>query len=158
MSETRGLNRLKPWIPAFLVAVLISAFSTHYFSDSQTGRVVLPILHKLFPWASSRSLDLMHKGIRKLAHVTEFAVFSAAVFHGVQAGRSGWRITWALLTLGIASAYASLDELHQLLVPLRHASPRDVLIDTFGALLAQVFVWWNATRKTFFGWTRDSSG
>lgn len=130
-----------------LVAVLISIFSTHFFADEQTGRVLLPVLHWLFPLAKTRTLHLMHVGIRKLAHVTEFGVFSAAVFHGIRRGRAGWRISWALATLVIAATYASLDELHQVFVPLRHATPRDVVIDTFGALLAQALVWWYATRK-----------
>ena len=138
---------MKLWIPAILVAILISTFSTHYFSDQQTGRVILPVLHWLFPWATRRMLYLMHMGIRKLAHVTEFAIFSATVFRGIRGGRTGWHISWAVITLLIAAAYASLDELHQVFVPLRHASPRDVAIDAFGALLAQLFVWWYATRK-----------
>lgn len=148
MSEPSSeLTQLRPWIPALLVAILISIFSTRFFTDEQTGRVLLPVLHWLFPWATRRTLHLMHVGIRKLAHVTEFGLFSAAVFHGVRAGRTGWRISWALITLVIAAVYAGLDELHQVFVPLRHATPRDVVIDTFGALLAQAFVWWYATRK-----------
>ena len=138
---------IRYWIPAFLIAILISTLSTHYFSDQQTGRIIFPALHWLFPWAAVRTLHLMHLGIRKLAHVTEFAVFSATVFHGVRAGRTGWRIDWALITLLIAGAYACLDEVHQLFVPLRHAAPRDVAIDAFGAVLSQVLVWGYAKSK-----------
>lgn len=144
------------WIPAFLVAILISIFSTHYFTDEQTARVILPILHWLFPWAKHSTLYLMHAGIRKLAHVTEFGVFSATLFRGVRAGRTGWRPSWALITLLIAGAYASLDELHQLFVPFRHATSRDVAIDTFGALLAQVIVWWYAAGKWPFAVSRKN--
>ena len=82
-------------------------------------------------------LRLMHFGIRKLAHVTEFGLFSITVFHGIRAGRSGWSFKWALATLLIAVAYASLDEWHQSFVPLREPRVRDVAIDAFGALLAQ---------------------
>lgn len=135
------------WIPALIVGLLISSFSTHYFSDQQTGRMILPALHWLFPWASQHQLRLMHAAIRKLAHFTEFGVFSFTVFHGIRAGRAGWRVSWALTAVLIAAGYASIDELHQLFVPLRHASPRDVAIDTTGALLAQVSVWWYAKSK-----------
>ena len=83
----------------------------------------------------------MHVAIRKAAHVTEFAAFSIAVFYGVRAERYGWRLSWAVITLIIAVSYAGLDEWHQSFVPLRDARVRDVLIDSFGALLAQVFVW-----------------
>jgi len=134
-------SRLKYWIPALCVAALISAFSTHYFSGEQTARISIPVLHWLFPFANSHTLHLMHVGIRKLAHVTEFGVLSVSVFHGVRAERHGWKIQWAVITLVIAVSYAGLDEWHQSFVPLREARFRDVLIDSIGALLAQVFVW-----------------
>lgn len=134
-------NRLKYWIPAFCVAVLISLFSTHYFSSAETSRILIPFLHWIFPAASPHTLNRMHTAIRKLAHVTEFGVFSSAVFHGVRGERRGWRWQWALSTLLIALSYAGLDEWHQSFVPLREARVRDVLIDSIGALLAQLFVW-----------------
>jgi VanZ family protein len=135
------MARLKYWLPAIAVAIVISLFSTHYFSAEKTGRVILPILHLLFPTANAHMLRLMHFGIRKLAHITEFGVFSVAIFHGIRGPRSGWQLNWAIITLLIAAGYAGLDEWHQSFVPLREPSVRDVLIDTTGALLAQVLVW-----------------
>lgn len=134
-------QRFKYWIPAIFVAVLISLFSTHYFSGEQTARVIIPILRWIFPSATAHMLHLMHVGIRKLAHITEFGVFSISVFHGVRAERSGWKLQWAIITLLVAVSYAGLDEWHQSFVPMREAKVRDVLIDSTGALLAQVFVW-----------------
>ncbi len=133
--------RLKYWLPAICVAILISLFSTRYFSGEQTARVILPLLRWLFPSASHRLLHLMHFVIRKAAHVTEFAAFSIAVFHGVRGARRGWRREWAVITLLIAAGYAGLDEWHQSFVPLREARFHDVLIDSAGALFAQVLVW-----------------
>lgn len=133
--------RLKYWLPAICIAILISLFSTHFFSSEQTGRVIFPILRWLFPSASRHMLHLMHIGIRKAAHITEFAIFSIAVFHGVRAERYGWRLEWAVITLLIAVGYAGLDEWHQSFVPLREARFRDVLIDSTGALMAQAIVW-----------------
>ena len=133
--------RLNYWIPAICVAIVISVFSSHYFSGDETARVIIPILHRIFPFATDRELRWMHIGIRKLAHVTEFGIFSIAVFHGVRAGSSGWNLRWAIITLVIAVSYAGLDEWHQSFVPLREPRVRDVLIDTAGALLAQALVW-----------------
>src|SRR5580658_5016799 len=126
--------RFKYWIPAICVAIVISVFSTHYFSGQQTARVIIPILRWLFPSASRHTLHLLHFGIRKAAHITEFAIFSITVFHGVRAQRQGWQLNWAVITLLIAVVYAGLDEWHQSFVPLREPSVRDVLIDTTGAL------------------------
>jgi len=89
-------------------------------------------------------LRLMHVGIRKMAHVGEFGLFSITVFHGIRGGRFGWRFNWALATLLIAVAYAGLDEWHQSFVPLREARVRDVVIDALGAVLAQTLVWFYA--------------
>jgi hypothetical protein len=143
-------SRFQYWLPAICFAILISIFSTRYFSSEQTSRIFIPFLHWLFPWATRRMIHLMHFGIRKLAHVTEFGIFSIAVFRGVRAGRTGWRFSWALTTLVIAVSYAAIDEWHQSFVPLREASPRDVAIDAFGALLAQTLVWFYAIRKWNF--------
>jgi VanZ family protein len=140
-------TRLKDWIPAILVAAMISSFSTQSFSDEQTSRIILPLLHWLLPWADARLLHWLHMGIRKMAHVTEFAVFSMAVFHGIRGQRAGWRWSWAFSTLLIAAAYAGIDEFHQSFVAFRHSSPRDVAIDTFGAVLAQGLVWLYAIWK-----------
>ncbi len=148
-SEPR---RLFYWIPAILVAILISLFSTHYFSGEETARVIIPLLHWLLPSASPRMLRLMHVGIRKMAHVAEFGLFSITVFHGIRRGRFGWRFSWAMATLVIAVTYAGLDEWHQSLVPLREARSRDVAIDALGAALAQTLVWfYSRWRSNFVG-------
>ena len=135
------IRRLSYWFPAVCVAILISVFSTHYFSGEHTAQFILPILRWFFPSASLHTLRLLHFGIRKAAHITEFGVFSIAVFHGVRGERHAWRPQWALITLLIAMSYAGLDEWHQSFVPMREARFRDVLIDSTGALLAQLLVW-----------------
>src|SRR5258707_11796370 len=101
-------QHFRHWIPAICVAILFSLFSTHYFSGEQSARVIIPLLHWLLPGASPRMLRLMHVGIRKMAHVTEFGLFSITVFHGIRRGRLGWRFSWALATLVLAVAYAGL--------------------------------------------------
>jgi VanZ family protein len=139
--------RLKYWIPAIVVAALISLFSTHYFTPEQTGRFIVPVLRWFLPHASSTLIRHLHFGIRKLAHVTEFAIFSITLFRAIRGPRIGWALNWAFLTLVVAVSYAVVDEFHQRYVPLRHASPKDALIDGLGAVLAQVIVWWYAKRK-----------
>ena len=134
-------QRLTYWYPAIGVAILISVFSTYFFSGEHTAQIIIPILRWLLPSASPHSLRLLHFGIRKAAHITEFGLFSIAVFHGVRGERCGWRPEWAMITLLIAVSYAGLDEWHQSFVPLREARVRDILIDSTGALLAQVLVW-----------------
>jgi VanZ family protein len=151
-SSSSQWTRLKYWIPALVVGALISIFSTHYFTPEQTGKVIVPILRWFLPDASPNFLRHLHFGIRKLAHVAEFGVFSITVFHAIRGPRSGWRLNWALVTFLIAVSYALLDEYHQTYVPLRRASPKDIGIDGSGALLAQSIVWWYAKRKWPLAW------
>jgi VanZ family protein len=139
--------RLKYWIPAFLAAALISLFSTHYFTPEETGRVIVPILRWFLPDASADLIRHLHFGIRKLAHVTEFGIFSITVFRAIRGSRTGWQLNWALLTFLVAVSYAALDEFHQRYVPRRHFSPKDIALDGTGALLAQIIVWWYAKRN-----------
>jgi VanZ like family len=143
-----GVGRtLRYWLPVILAAAVISLLSTQGFGESHTSKVIIPILHWLFPSASFHMLHLMHMGIRKLAHLAEYSVLSILLFRALRAGRAGWRLSWALLTLLIVALYASLDEIHQIFVFGRGPAVHDVAIDIFGASLAQVLVWWYATRK-----------
>ena len=143
---------LNYWIPAVAVAALISVFSTHYFTPEQTGRVIVPVLRWFLPHASPNLIRHLHFGIRKIAHVAEFGVFSVFVFRAIRGPRIGWQLNWALITLLLATSYATLDEFHQRYVPLRHSSPKDIAIDALGALLAQIIVWWYAKKKWPFVW------
>jgi VanZ family protein len=147
--------RIKYWIPAVVVAILISLFSTHYFTPEQTGRVIIPVLRWFLPHASPNFIRHLHFGIRKLAHVAEFGLFSIVVFRAIRGPRKGWRLNWAFLTFLLAVSYALLDEFHQSYVPRRHTSPKDVAIDGLGALLAQGIVWWFAKNKWPLGLARN---
>ena len=64
--------------------------------------------------------------LRKLAHTMEYAILGFLLLRAL--GRE-------LPAFLAAVAYAVTDELHQHFVPGRHASPYDVMIDAFGALV-----------------------
>ena len=128
---------LKRWWPALAWAVVISGFSTGVFTAEHTSRIIIPILHWLFPHATNATLFRIHHYIRKSAHFTEYFILSLLVLRGIRAGRSGTRFAWALVVIAIVACYASLDELHQRFVPGRTAAVGDVLIDTSGGIAAQ---------------------
>ncbi len=85
--------------------------------------------------------------IRKTAHLAVYATLSALWFRAQRGPRSGWQARWALLALLVSMLVALGDEFHQSLVPSRGASPWDVLLDSFGALLAQAAIFLSARRK-----------
>jgi VanZ family protein len=92
--------------------------------------------------------------IRKLGHISEFAILALLYFQTISAFRAGKEepqsqpqsqsqsqlhlrpVRTALQALLLAFAWACLDELHQAFVPGRSAAFRDVLIDTSGMVLA----------------------
>lgn len=90
----------------------------------------------------------IHHVIRKCAHFTEYFILSLLVLRGIRAGRSEARIAWALSAIAMVAFYASLDEFHQAFVPGRTPAVTDVLLDTIGAICAQiVFALW-MSKKT----------
>ena len=140
MMQTQGDTSptwLALWWPALAWAVVISLFSTHLFTSQNTGHVIIPLLHWLFPSASPQTLEFMHHIIRKCAHLTEYFILSLLILRGIRAGRHGMRLAWAVLAIVLVAGYASLDEFHQRFVPGRTPKVTDVLIDTTGGAAAQ---------------------
>jgi VanZ family protein len=134
-------TQVKNWLQPLAWACLISILSTDEFSSEHTSRFITPVLHWLFPRAGVQTLELMHFFIRKMAHLTEYFIFSILLFHGVRGKDRGWKLRWAIWAVVIAGGYAALDEFHQVFVPSRHASPWDALLDTSGATVGQVVLW-----------------
>jgi VanZ family protein len=154
MTQTQGetsTSWLALWWPALAWAVVISLFSTHLFTSQNTGHVIIPLLHWLFPSASPQTLEFMHHIIRKCAHLTEYFILSLLILRGIRAGRHGMRLAWAVLAIVLVAGYASLDEFHQRFVPGRTPKVTDVLIDTTGGAAAQaiaaLFAMWFHVRE-----------
>jgi len=101
----------RAWAPIVLWAAVIFAFSSVPSLSSGLGT-----------W------DLI---LRKIAHLSEYAILGALLVRAVQ------RPAVAILAGGL---YAVSDELHQHFVRGRHAAWYDVLIDTVGVTIG-VLVW-----------------
>jgi VanZ family protein len=119
---------------------VISGFSTGVFTAENTSRIIVPVLHWIFPHASRGALLQMHYFIRKAGHFTEYFVLSLLILRGIRGGQHATRLAWALATIAVVACYASLDEFHQSFVPGRTAAVSDVLLDTIGGATAQVVV------------------
>ncbi|MBC8140050.1 MAG: VanZ family protein [Armatimonadetes bacterium] len=104
----------------------------------------LPLLRDLPP---ARILDIDY-GIRKAAHITEYAILAVLAFRAVRRERQTFRDVdvWGVLLLCVA--YAATDELHQLTVASRFGTVGDVLYDTFGAMVGVVACLWLTARAT----------
>jgi VanZ family protein len=124
--------------PALVWAIIIALFSTHWFTETNTSRVIIPILRFLFPHARYHFLLRAEHVIRKGAHVFEYFVFSLLLLRTIRGERPGWRLTWGIAAILIVFGYACTDELHQYFVPGRGAAFSDVMLDTSAGVLAQV--------------------
>lgn len=81
----------------------------------------------------------MDHPIRKAAHMTEYAILGLLSFFCFRGYLKRERRTY-LLALGAAVCYAASDEIHQLFVPGRAGRFSDVCIDTAGAALGLLFL------------------
>ena len=80
----RPSPRLHAWLAVVAWALLISTFSTGWFSGEQTGSFLLPILRALLPWAAPEHLDFVHAMIRKSAHVVEYLVLGVLLVRALR--------------------------------------------------------------------------
>jgi len=80
--------------------------------------------------------------IKKSGHVLGYGLLALSYWRGFRWDRHRMAHAW-----GLAVAYAATDELHQALVPGRHASAVDVLLfDAAGAALALWLRRWRARK------------
>lgn len=114
---------------------LIFWFSTDRFSGAHTGSILESLLRTLGLALSPEVVNLIHFLIRKLAHLTAYAVLALLLFRALRQGASTrWRLRWAIGAFLMAAGYALLDEYHQSLTLERTASLGDSCLDMFGSL------------------------
>ncbi len=115
----------------------VFCMSTDVASSAHTGRILETILHWIDPTISSRAFERVHFVVRKMGHITEYAVLALLTLRALRILRPapGARWSWplAFLALGMSAAYGATDEFHQMFVPSRGPSVHDVLIDACGA-------------------------
>jgi VanZ family protein len=121
--------------------VIIFSASGDKKSSQTSSRLIGPLVKFFVPDISEARLEQIIFGVRKAAHVTEYAVLSwllarAFLRPGTPWGR--WQLKVALLAWLIASLYAASDELHQAFVPNRQGRWSDVCLDSFGAAVGIV--------------------
>jgi VanZ family protein len=128
---------LKYWLPVLVWLGLIFAGSTDALSAAQTSRFLVPFLRWLDPQISGAAVAAIQVGVRKLGHITEYAILAMLLWRGLRRGtRLQARMSILFLLAWLAAAiFAVTDEFHQSFVPSRTASPIDVMIDICGAMI-----------------------
>jgi VanZ family protein len=122
--------------------LLIFIGSSNVLSAEHTSRFLTPLLRWLDPTISASAIATIHFTVRKLGHLTEYAVLAALLWRALRVSLIGkGDAAVAAICFGIAALFAASDEFHQSFVTTRTASPHDVLIDCVGAAFAIALCW-----------------
>lgn len=129
---------LKYWLPLLIWMTLIFIGSTDVLSAEHTSRFLVPFLHWLDPQISSAAINSIQIVIRKLGHLTEYAILATLIWRALRSAENWKRSTLILFTVSLigCAVFAASDEFHQSFVPSRTSSVNDVMIDIFGAGIA----------------------
>ena len=134
-------RRLWRYGPLVLWIALICYASTAAMSAPQTSRVIGPLLGWLFPAITDAQLLAAHMTVRKLAHLTEYAILALLASRAfLSSSKEFLRRRWLAASFALAACLALLDELNQSFTPTRGGSIWDSLLDLTGATLALAFV------------------
>ena len=133
---------LRYWLPLVIWLIMIFIASTDLMSAEHTSRIIGPILRWLHPGISPARIEQVQFVVRKMAHVSEYAVLSLFIFRAlVNTTRRARFAGAASITLLTSGAFAASDEFHQSFVPSRTSSMRDVMIDITGAIIGMTIYW-----------------
>ena len=130
------------WVVTAAWAGAMSVLSTGAYSGSVTGWLLTQLLLSLHIHVNPQTFATLHFFIRKLAHVSEYAIFGLLLYHSFNPRHpERWDTRSALRALVVAGLFSLTDEYHQSFVPGRTASLVDCGIDTAGALLGLVLLY-----------------
>jgi VanZ family protein len=130
----RLLDLFKAWAPVALWLASIFFASTEVLSSEHTSRFLTPFLQWIAPGISEPTVAQIHFLIRKLAHLTEYAILAGLLLRALRRSTPGSRRAVAIAIVATV-LIAIADEYHQSFVPSRTPTLGDVAIDSAGALL-----------------------
>jgi VanZ family protein len=144
-------SRVGAWLPVVLWMGVITWLSSDRFSDQQTAAWLTRTSSLESIALPAAVVEVANFILRKTAHLVEYAVLGMLLFRalGTTTLRGARpRLRWAV---ALAASWAMFDEVHQTLTATRTGTPKDVLIDSGGALLGALLA---ATLIYGRGWRR----
>ena len=133
------------WLPAVIMMIIIFRFSTANGVQSSglslglTQNIIDTVTNvadlALTPEEKLSIIESIHTPVRKLGHLTEYALLAVTVAFPLYAFHRKRRWELFYWCEGICILYACSDEVHQLFVPERSGQIVDVLIDSIGISL-----------------------
>ncbi len=109
---------------------------------AETSRFIGPFIRWIYPDISPETLKVIHVGVRKLAHIFEYAVlgFLAVRAFSLVAGHrlANWRYVVAIIPVVFV---AVVDEYRQSLEITRTGTIDDAILDIASGMLAIALLW-----------------
>ena len=98
---------------------------------AKTSGFLRPLLERIF--TSEDTIYLVNVIIRKIAHLTYYALLASLAIFAFISSRFDWiRKNWMWSVLGLVLVVASIDEFIQSFYPSRGSSIWDVMLDCVG--------------------------
>lgn len=125
------------------MAVIFYLSSQEANDSTATTNFVLDILYKGYCLLIKNPLDInnfaimLFKPVRKIAHLSEFAILGILVYLVVKEYNNKHTI---IIATALSLVYAISDEIHQIFVPGRACTLIDVLIDLSGAVIGILII------------------
>jgi VanZ family protein len=155
---------VRNWWPVVFWLGVIRLESTDLASASNTGGLLYKIISFVWPRVDPAFVDTLDMVLRKTGHFIGYAILSALVFFALQKTnrdrmrdvlrrpwgtclRDLWRPEWCYIGILATIVTAAADEIHQTFIPSRTGRWQDVVIDTGGAAVIQLMIYFWAARK-----------
>jgi VanZ family protein len=90
VAPPSGFHRfLRYWLPVILWMLFIFGLSTSAGAPNNSSRIIGPIVRWLVPGISDEALGRVVFGVRKMSHVTEYAVLAVLVWRARRQSKVG---------------------------------------------------------------------
>jgi VanZ family protein len=167
---TRG-HGLKPsfrmlahrWWPVLVWLGVIRLESTEIASADNTSTVLYAVIAAVAPQVQESFVSQLDEVLRKTGHFAGYGILSVLVFLALKntnhdrlrfllnrpwgtCWHDFWRWDWVVLAMMLTVVTAAADEIHQTLLPSRTGRWQDVVLDTCGAAVLQVIVYFLSRR------------
>ena len=148
-NQNKWRGRVLRYAPLIVWTCVVLFASTGAASMSETSHFIRPLLHFLFPNTPEEILTIYHGYIRKLAHLTEYAIlgfFAARAF--ANSSKNLLRRYRFFFAFAVVVFVACTDEFNQSYNAARTGSIYDVFLDCSGGLtMIFVFAVWTKIRE-----------
>lgn len=137
--------------------------STDFASANNTSGLLYRVIASVFPRVDGSSVNWLDGILRKTGHFVGYAILSGLVFLALKNTnqdrlqpllrrswgtylRDFWRWDWAVLGMLVTVVTAAADEIHQTFIPSRTGAWQDVVLDSCGAAVLQVIIYFLSVR------------